>query len=131
MPKACSDSVRIIRTIPPLLLRAWRYNKKVKTAYSHSLFTTNYESDKSPSSSLLSVTYCRRGVVRNLFAFRDCAAPFYVLSRGKHHRCETTIATIDDMASPVRDPASEQLNDYKKKLKVHACVCSYVFFLFL
>lgn len=115
----CSDLVRFIRTVSPLLPR----RREADSSHPRSvLLRHSYERDKSSSSSSPPTSYPvflrRREISKNCFVaprsivyYRNCASS-----------CERSIGKMD---RPVRDPASEQLNNYKRTLKVrdhpHAC----------
>lgn len=109
MPRVCSDLVRFFRTLLPLLPLQRDVSSHPSVLLRHS-----YGRDKSSSSSSPSTSYAslrRRETSRNRFiALRSIIY--------RNYNCERS---IDKMSHPARDPASEQLNEYKRNLKVRDC----------
>lgn len=109
MPRVCSNLVRFLRTLSPVV----PYRRDVDS-HPSVLLRHSYGRDKSSSSSSLSTSYVslrRRETSGNrLVALRSITY--------RNYSCERS---IDKMSCPARDPASEQLNNYKKHLKVRDC----------
>lgn len=105
MPRVRSDLVRFIRTLSLLPHRC------DVDSHPSILLRHSYGRDKSSSSSSLSTSYVslrRRDTSGSRFI-----APHSITCR--NYSCERS---IDKMSCPARDPASEQLNEYKRTFKV-------------
>jgi hypothetical protein len=125
MLKAYSNLVRFFRMIPPLL---HQYQVASYTR-SHPSCVLRYGCDKSsplsPLASYKSLRCCETS--GKLFTFENCCTAstsfvFHTLLI-RSYSCKKT---TDEMACPLRDPASEQLNDWKRKLKVRLLVTLYI-----
>lgn len=126
MLKVYSGLARFFRTIPPLFHRY----KIAAYIRSHPSCVLRHGHDK--SSPLSSATSYIKSLRRcetsgNLFALGNrrttsVSSVFHTLLRS--YSCEKT---ADEMACPLRDPASEQLNDWKRKLKVTLLVLHYIY----
>lgn len=109
MPKVCAHLARFFRIIPPPL-HSHRAIATCKCSHPSSSMSALNRQGRNISTTRLSPANCfhwpRRCRTPGDYAFlvRNCS------------NCEK--ATTDKMACPVRDPASEQLNTYKKNLKV-------------
>ncbi|KAL6431868.1 hypothetical protein ACFW04_007372 [Cataglyphis niger] len=115
MSKVCSDLVRLLRTISPLLPR-----RRDADSYSHPrsvLLRHSHGRDKSSSSSSPPTSYPVSLRQRETSANCLVAPRSIVYYRNCSSNCEGSIDKMDR-----RDPASEQLNDYKKTLKDEAPV---------
>lgn len=118
MPKVCANLTRLFRIIPP---PSHRHRATATCTLSHpSSFPSMLHRHGRDIST-------RRSPPASCFHWsRPCETPavaFAAFIARSYSSCGKVTIDDDKMACPVRDPASEQLNDYKKNYKV----CSGIF----
>lgn len=127
MPQVYAYSVRLFRILPPPLqcmtvaptffhpsmpLFRW-YARGTRSLRSSSTSSYDYlHRYEVPGNVLRTVLRNRTAVAAVATYFAPC------ISVRSYNSCKRPIVDQTKMACPVRDPASEQLNDYKRKLKV-------------
>jgi len=123
MPKTYSDIVRFFRTTRSLV---HRYEVVAFTQFNSSSTLGCRAFNKSALQLLPASHRCEasRGVslIRRRIASQNCTHHHVHFVRNCSH-CQESID--DEMACPLRDPASEQLNDYRRKFKVRPIQCTY------
>lgn len=122
MPRACSGLYRLFQTLPPLVhrrevaasrARGCRGGSHPSSSFSFAAFPHGRDKSSPLSPSPASCRETPGVLAVNRIVF-DSAPRASSIERF-YSSCERSTG---EMACPVRDPASEQLNDYKKKIKV-------------